>query len=198
MLPALWPIQRTQPRPCTYPFALVDPPKRLTSPMPFICNKFDLTPVQSQVRTNKRICTQPHPQAHTQTCAPTRHANTRMHKRERTEKHADAQTQHTQHTRPQTCARTRTTQRGDTTNANAHAQACTQTRHALKHTGTTFKIQVSNTTTQAPHTNTHRHAHAGWEGGLVPLARCTWSRLWVCVCVLLPSRCCATHTNTTS
>ena len=199
MLPALWPIQRAQPRPCTYPYALVDPPKRLTSPMPFICNKFDLTPVQSQVRTNKHICTQPHPQAHTQTCTPTRHANTRMHKRERTEKHADAQTQHTRHTRPHTCARTRTTQRGDTTNANAHTQACTQTRHALKHTGTTFKIGLKHH--HRHHTQTRTDTPMRGGGGVVPLARCTWSCLCVCVCVCVCvsfafTLLCHTHTKT--
>lgn len=175
------------------------PPKRLTSPMPFICNKFDLTPVQSQVRTNKHICTQPHPQAHTQTCTPTRHANTRMHKRERTEKHADAQTQHTRHTHAHTHVHGHERHNGGTQQMPTHTH-----KHALKHDmhsntpATTFKIQVSNTTTQAPHTNTHRHAHAGWGGGLslwLDARGHACAFVCVCVCAFAFTLLCHTHTH---
>jgi hypothetical protein len=62
-----------------------------------------------------------------------------------------------------------------------HTHKHAQTRHALKHTGTTFKIGLKH------HTGTtHKHAQTrpcGVGGGLVPLARCTWSCLCVCVCV---------------
>jgi hypothetical protein len=199
MLPALWPIQRTQPRPCTYPFALVDPPKRLTSPMPFICNKFDLTPVQSQVRTNKHICTQPHPQAHT---------HKRVHRHD-TQTHGCTNANAPKNTQ---------THKRNTRNTHAHKHAHGHERHnrgtqqmpththkhALKHdmhsnTPAQHLKFRSQTPPHRHHTpNTHRHAHAGWVGG----GACPSGSMHVvtlvglCVCVLLPSRCCATHTQT--
>lgn len=92
MLPALWPIQRAQPRPCTYPFALVDPPKRLTSPMPFM----------QQIRPHARAITSTHKQTYMHaTTPPGTHTNVRT---DTTRKHTDAQTRTHRKTRRRTNA----------------------------------------------------------------------------------------------
>lgn len=193
MLPALWPIQRAQPRPCTYPFALVDPPKRLTSPMPFM----------QQIRPHARAITSTHKQTYMHaTTPPGTHTNVRT---DTTRKHTDAQTRTHRKTRRRTNAthatHTPTHMRTDTNDTTGGHNKCQSTRTSMHkhdmHSNTPAQhLKLLSNTTQAPHTNTHRHAHAGWEGGLVPLARCTWSRLWVCVCVCFCLHVVVPHTQT--
>ncbi len=193
-------IQRAQPRPCTYPFALVDPPKRLTSPMPFM----------QQIRPHARAITSTHKQTYMHaTTPPGTHTNVHT---DTTRKHTDAQTRTHRKTRRRTNAthatHTPTHMRTDTNDTTGGHNKCQRT-----HTSMHKHDMHSNTPAQhlkfglKHHTGTtHKHAQTrpcGVGGGACPSGSMhvvMLVRLCVCVCVcaclhvVVPH----THTNTTS
>ena len=188
MLPALWPIQRAQPRPCTYPYALVDPPKRLTSPMPFM----------QQIRPHARAITSTHKQTYMHaTTPPGTHTNVHT---DTTRKHTDAQTRTHRKTRRRTNAthatHTPTHMRTDTNDTTGGHNKCQRTHTSMHkhdmHSNTPAQhLKFRSQTPHRHHTQTRTDTPMRGGGGGLSLwldARghaCAFVCVCVCVCFCL-------------